>query len=541
MGVVYEIEHVRLKKRYVAKVINESIANDAGALKRMEREAQVLAELNHPNVVQVHDVGTTSGGVHYFVMEKLEGVDLRKFMQSGPVPAATALRIIVDVLDALDYVHRRGVVHRDIKPENIFLSEQPQGTQTKVLDFGVVHIFDRDGRLSQARITKTGGFAGTLYYASPEQMQGKPPGPPNDVYAAGLVLFELLAGKGPFDDDPGVGLSRCFKPAPRLADQMSIAPTISEAAARALEQEPLARPTAGALAAELRKILAAPGVVAPRAGDAPANFKDSIGKEVDDLLRHMPVERVGGPTPDAAPLAGARVLTGANVKVAATMASAAPAQSAASNAPPVLFATSAGLGGYAPAPRATPTPNILDASPMPVRPENTAPGVYSTVDGAHPTAPVVPVKSWGSAPTTPWRRLRRLLSKSAAPLIAAAVVGFMVLVGVVGGLLVYRRSTESAAKSSVSTAVTAAPTAPPAVDAGLPTAVAEEPAASASPAPPASAASAAQVPSPSPGLAPKAHARTVAPVVRDVPPPPGTKPKPATSAKDSKDGYLREL
>src|SRR5262245_31538540 len=104
MGVVYEIEHVRLRKRYVVKVIHETIRNDAVALKRMEREAQVLASLSHPNVVQVHDVGTTSDGVHYFVMEKLDGVDLRTLM-AAPMPPCRAVEIVADVLEALDYVH----------------------------------------------------------------------------------------------------------------------------------------------------------------------------------------------------------------------------------------------------------------------------------------------------------------------------------------------------------------------------------------------------------------------------------------------------
>jgi eukaryotic-like serine/threonine-protein kinase len=289
MGVVYEIEHVRLRKRYVAKVIHDQIRNEEGAAKRMEREAQVLAAISHPNIVQVHDVGTTADGVSYFVMEKLEGVDLRHTMKKHGVRRTRSIEIIADVLEALDYVHRRGIVHRDIKPENIFLAEQPQGTVTKVLDFGIVHIFDSDGRVSQGRITKTGGFVGTLYYAAPEQMQGKAAGPPNDVYAAGLVLFELLAGKGPFDDDPGVGLSRCFKVAPLLSEIVpNTPPELSAIIARALEQDPARRPPAGALASELRRVSAelraAPG----------AAEDEAIRAEVDDLLRRMP-------PPDAAP------------------------------------------------------------------------------------------------------------------------------------------------------------------------------------------------------------------------------------------------
>lgn len=311
MGVVYEIEHIRLKKRYVAKVIHEQIRHDEGAAKRMEREAQVLAAISHPNIVQVHDVGTTPDGVSYFVMEKLEGVDLRQTMKRHGVRRVRSLEIVADVLEALAYVHARGMVHRDIKPENIFLAEQPHGAVTKVLDFGIVHIFDSDGRVSQGRITKTGGFVGTLYYAAPEQMQGKAAGPPNDVYAAGLVLFELLAGKGPFDDDPGVGLSRCFKPAPLLTELVPTAPReLDEVVARALETDPARRPTASELAAELRKVCAAlkaaPGAVEDEA----------IRAEVDDLLRHMAPVDHGPPRPAAGRLPTPAPSLGPNASIA---------------------------------------------------------------------------------------------------------------------------------------------------------------------------------------------------------------------------------
>ncbi len=260
MGVVYEIEHVRLNKRYVAKVLHAEVAAEEGAARRMEREAQVLAAISHPNIVQVHDVGVTPAGVRYFVMEKLEGADLRQHLRSARMPADRALELTIDVLDALAHVHERGIVHRDIKPENIFLARQGDATLTKVLDFGVVHMLDREGRTTeQQRLTKAGGFVGTLHYAAPEQMQGSGVGPPADVYAAALVLFELLAGKGPFDDDPGVGLSRCFKPAPSLLDVVPEASAeIAAAIAAALERDPSQRPTAAELAERLRAVVALP-------------------------------------------------------------------------------------------------------------------------------------------------------------------------------------------------------------------------------------------------------------------------------------------
>jgi serine/threonine-protein kinase len=380
MGVVYEIEHVRLKKRYVAKVIHDQISREEGAAKRMEREAQVLAAISHRNIVQVHDVGTTPDGLSYFVMEKLAGVDLRGAMKQSSMSHVRAIDIVADVLDALEYVHRRGIVHRDIKPENIFLSEEPHGPVTKVLDFGIVHIFDGDGRISQGRITKTGGFVGTLYYAAPEQMQGQPAAPPNDVYAAGLVLFELIAGRGPFDDDPGVGLSRCFKPAPRLADVAPRVPhELSEIVARALDQNPAGRPRAGDLASELRALNAS------MRSDPQVAEDEALRAEIADLLRHMP-------PPDLAPRPA---------KNASKPPPAEGLDGTVAEQPDAFDATLASTSGIASPPNAMPTlAETLPLGPPPVaagRPPNveTAPGLYATVDRAE--APAKAKAKWWRA------------------------------------------------------------------------------------------------------------------------------------------------
>jgi eukaryotic-like serine/threonine-protein kinase len=483
MGVVYEIEHVRLKKRYVAKVIHETIKNDESARKRMEREAQVLAGLSHPNVVQVHDVGTTSDDTHYFVMEKLEGVDLRRFMKRA-MPRARALAIVADVLDALDYVHKRGIVHRDIKPENIFLADLPNGGQqmTKVLDFGIVHIFDADGRVSHGRITKTGGFAGTLYYAAPEQMQGKPPGPGTDVYAAGLVLFELLAGKGPFDDDPGVGLSRCFKPAPHLCEMAPSLPrVIGDVIARALLQEPSQRPPAGWFAQEVRRLvpLLADGVTPA----AIATDDDTVGAEVDDLLNAMPVHSTG--KKNANPLGQVQVQGGGdsphhpphtNVPATPLMAGAPPrhptpvdaatmasAQLTPSQPPPPPpqphHPTNLGLGAQPPAAAAAaalmPTIGSARSMPSPLAQTNDAPQRYSTPGGAPPISPRVPPMGLARAETAPGTYatvdglapISNPQPSSATPgapgwaPIAGVAAAILLALGLIGGALIYKHET----------------------------------------------------------------------------------------------------
>jgi serine/threonine-protein kinase len=518
MGVVYEIEHVRLKKRYVAKVMHESIKNDASALKRMEREAQVLASLTHPNVVQVHDFGTTRDGVHYFVMEKLEGVDLRAFM-AKPVPRVRALGIVADVLDALDYVHRRGIVHRDIKPENVFLAELPVGTVTKVLDFGIAHIFDADGRLSHARITRTGGFTGTLYYAAPEQMQGKQTGPPTDVYAAGLVLFELLAGKGPFHDDPGVGLSRCFRPAPRLTEVVRIPGEVSDAVARALEQDPAARPAAGALAAELRKLATLPSLESPADGDEPSS------PDVDELLRAMPVHRSTPPT-GALP---ASVVGPATVAPATPVRQGSPSRHA--NVEPTVASPSVPPVVSTPVVQLQPTPFPAGSSPgmapfahpstprAPGRGE-TSPGVYATVDSV-PNAVPRAKPAWVSF----------------AAVGAAAVVA----IALFGGALLYKRAATTASATTPAAATPAAESA----------SASSPPVPSSEPGTPVESATTSQSAASPPAAATSSAPPFLSPPPRSQPAPPPTsiskaqpaptQARPAASASAAHGGYFREL
>lgn len=567
MGIVYEIEHIRLKKRYVAKVIHEQIRHDEGAAKRMEREAQVLAAISHPNIVQVHDVGTTPDGVSYFVMEKLEGVDLRRAMKQHSVRRVRSIEIVTDVLDALAYVHARGMVHRDIKPENIFLAEQLHRTVTKVLDFGIVHIFDRDGRASQNRITKTGGFVGTLYYAAPEQMQGKAAGPPNDVYAAGLVLFELLAGKGPFDDDPGVGLSRCFKAAPRLIEFVPTATrALDDAVARALEMDPARRPTASELAAELRKVAAAMKAAPGAAED------EAIRAEVDDLLRRMAPLEDGPPRPAAGriPTPAPAVDPSPSIVAAATAAPPTPVMAGApgrvpSGAPAPFDATLASptgepiAGGQAPSPVAGPVPpehmqnfarisssaypNAPPGAPAVTGGASTSPGLYATVDDRPAPSVHVPAR-------TPWAAL------------AAAGGAILLTLVLIGGAVLLRTnddadgnassspasSVAAAAAAASSASVSTAPTTEPSTaPSEVTTAVASAPTASSSMAPattataavPKAKATATSVPSSARPAAPPPPARSTTAAAPS--PAKTTAPRGASTAHVDKNGYVKSF
>jgi len=200
-GALYLVRHHFLEKKIQMLKTLRGFEPSADLIERLKREAQMLAAMDHPHIVSV-----TSGGLTdekqprpYFVMERLKGRSLAQILPEAPqgVGVDAALKVTIEVCDALEYVHtRHGVVHRDIKPDNVFLQVTPRnGSITKLLDFGVAHIMDLE-----KRYTRNNLFLGTPRYASPEQIMGDKPSPQTDLYAVGLLLYELLLGHGPFDD-----------------------------------------------------------------------------------------------------------------------------------------------------------------------------------------------------------------------------------------------------------------------------------------------------------------------------------------------------
>src|SRR5579859_5864400 len=200
MGTVYDVEDTTIGKRYVLKTLHPQLGSREDLARRMQNEARTLARLNHPNIVEVITAGVTADDLRlpYYVMERLNGQSLRLVLEKrGQLELQHAYHIAIDLLDALDHAHDKGVIHRDVKPDNIFLHRTLAGvTVTKLLDFGIM------GLLEQGRsAAETGGrFLGTIRYASPEQLRGGVKTPKMDIYAAGLVLYEMVAGRGPFDD-----------------------------------------------------------------------------------------------------------------------------------------------------------------------------------------------------------------------------------------------------------------------------------------------------------------------------------------------------
>ncbi len=256
MGTVYDVEDVTIGKRYVLKTLHPQLGAREDLARRMQNEARTLARLNHPNIVEVITAGVTADDLRlpYYVMQRLNGQSLRLVLEKkGRLELTHAYHITIDLLDALDHAHDKGVIHRDVKPDNIFLHRTSAGvTVTKLLDFGIVSVLDSGSHETAGR------FVGTLRYAAPEQLRGDKPTPKTDVYAAGLVLYEIIAGRGPFDDegDPqSIGTAH-MKKLPLPVSQFAPVPRELDALlAAALAKDPNGRPRdAFSFAASLRNL-----------------------------------------------------------------------------------------------------------------------------------------------------------------------------------------------------------------------------------------------------------------------------------------------
>ncbi|MGH2739601.1 MAG: Stk1 family PASTA domain-containing Ser/Thr kinase [Actinomycetota bacterium] len=216
MGEVFRARDAVLDREVALKVLHPTFAGDSGFIERFRREARAAAMLNHPNIVGVHDWGQTNG-TYFMVMEFVHGHPLRTILSHhGPLQPAQAAEAVDEVLAALDHAHRQGIVHRDVKPENVLIT--PDG-RAKVADFGLARAF-AESRITQAPGTVTG----TVQYLAPEQIEGERADPRTDLYATGIVLYELLVGQVPFTGETSVAIAykhlRERVPPPSLANPL---------------------------------------------------------------------------------------------------------------------------------------------------------------------------------------------------------------------------------------------------------------------------------------------------------------------------------
>jgi Tol biopolymer transport system component len=264
MGEVYRARDTRLARSVAIKVLPESFSSDAARVARFEREAQLLASVNHPNIAAIHDVATIDA-VRFLVLELVAGETLQERLGRGALDIDEALEVARQIAEALEAAHERGIIHRDLKPANVKIT--PEGT-VKVLDFGLAKDLEpRGGALTESptlslSATQPGVILGTVAYMSPEQTRGKPVDKRADIWAFGCVLYECLTGRSPFTGDSIADLfAAVVKQEPDWSALPRATPRrIRELLSRCLEKDPRQR---------LRDIGDA-RIVITRAGDEPA-------------------------------------------------------------------------------------------------------------------------------------------------------------------------------------------------------------------------------------------------------------------------------
>jgi serine/threonine-protein kinase len=201
MGKVYEAQHCYIDKRVALKLLRPEITEKPEALTRFQREAMAASTIGHKNIVAIDDFGRLPDGQVYLTMEFLDGLPLNRMLAQGAAPLERILDVGIQTCHGLAAAHTKGIVHRDMKPENIFLVDE--GRLVKILDFGIAKVTRSD---SDTNLTKTGAVFGTPNYMSPEQALGKKVDQRADIYAMGVIVYEMLTGRVPFQSDSFVAI-----------------------------------------------------------------------------------------------------------------------------------------------------------------------------------------------------------------------------------------------------------------------------------------------------------------------------------------------
>lgn len=244
MGRVFEAEHIHMRKRVAVKVLHRELTTVPEIMQRFEREARAAAQIEHPHVAAATDFGKLSDGGVYLVLEFIEGKPLSRLIDEGPVKLARVLMIAIQVASALEAAHERGIVHRDLKPDNLLLVQSDDETDfVKVLDFGIAKVPTEPNETGRP-ITQVGMVYGTPEYMAPEQALGQEVDARADLYALGVVMFELLTGRRPYDGPVASLLGKQLStPLPKMADvaKVRVPAEVEELVRQLLIPEPARR------------------------------------------------------------------------------------------------------------------------------------------------------------------------------------------------------------------------------------------------------------------------------------------------------------
>ena len=388
MATIYRAVDLRMGRPVAIKILREVYSSDPKFVTRFQREARAASLLQHPNIVQVFDYGQ-SGESYYIVMEFVEGTDLRHYLKrNGRLSNERAVVIAHDVALGLGAAHKRGIVHRDVKPQNIMLNDDDL---VKLTDFGIASVYKDVGA---ERLTTTGMTLGTVQYYAPEQAQGEVVTPAADVYSLGIVMYEMLAGRPPFDGDTPVAVAMSHiqdLPDPPSRYNPAIAPALEQIVLRCLEKDPRDR---------------------YRDGDSLAYALENFERRGGSRASAVPAARMGAPLSlpaDPRPLPGSGLAAYGGPAVASGPGRGAPVSSGP------IGGRRNSSGGPASGPR-----GVFDAPGLSTRP-------YGPAGGTVPRAPTTGRPS--GPPGFPPRPEDEGGRRRTGPIVAVAVSAVVLLLG----------------------------------------------------------------------------------------------------------------
>ncbi len=406
MGVVYKARHVKVGRSFAVKVLHSRLLADPKVALRFDREAELAGRLRHPNVVGVVDVGELEG-MRYMVMDFAEGPDLARLLVEAPMPAERIIRLVRQMLEGLYHAHEQGLIHRDFKPENVIIERDTHGAEMpRIVDFGIAIL--RDGGESsngQGRLTTNGLVLGTPHYMAPEQAVADPIDHRIDLFALGIVVYEMLSGRLPFDGSGAeVARANLLVDPPPISERvqyLEVDPLLEAFARRLMAKKRSARPATADAARQLLDLIDRDRPAAAAALGVPA----ALGASGPCATQSVPAQPRGNASAEPFPAQTTRL-----------RATPTPSPPVLSTTPPVSPPIYTAPSPAQQAPSALPQGSIVFSAPRSPDAAQTLP------QGDHETAIQTPL-GWPPATT----RRRRL------PIIAGAAAG--TIVGVAALLL----------------------------------------------------------------------------------------------------------